>query len=220
MLEEAQTGLARKRYVTSKEDWEKCAAMQTKHFKKMMGELEQRTELVHKRIRKTTAELEQEIKLADKRIKKLGAKLEEMSHAIKQATAPAEVVNPGTLSDALEEVWEEERPNARAQMICVDKHPTAPAEGVHERKGDTADPRPWSPGTHTCDLLCPRCGRSAEVLSKDGAAEDDTATIEFGCPVHGAEVDLIEKKCPPRDVDRGDTAPAEKREWARCVERP
>ena len=57
------------------------------------------------------------------------------------------------------------------------------------------------------DFLCRLFGRSA-VLSKYGAAENDTATIEFGCPVHGAEVDLIEEECPPRDVDRGDTAPA------------
>ena len=106
------------------------------------------------------------------------------------------------------------------QMIRVDKHPTAPAEGVHERKGDTADPRPLPPGTPTLDLRCPLCGRPAEWISNDGATEDDTATIEFGCPVHREKVDLIAKKCPPRDVDRGDTAPAEKREWARCVERP
>ena len=118
-----------------------------------------------------------------------------MSRADKHPTAPAEVVNPGTLSDALLEWWTEVRPAARAHMTRVDKHPTAPAE---------ADPRPWPPGTPALDFLCPLCGRSAEVLSKDGAAEDDTATIEFGCPVHGAEVDLIEKECSPtEEVDWG-----------------
>ena len=106
------------------------------------------------------------------------------------ATAPAEGVDKHQLSDALMEWWKEVRPTARAHMIRVDKHTTAPAE---------ADPRPWSSRKPTLDFVCPICGRSAEDLSKDGAAEDDTAAVEFGCPVHGADVDLIEVKCPPME---------------------
>ena len=46
------------------------------------------------------------------------------------ATAPAEGVDKRQLSDALMEWWKEVRPTARAKakMLRVDKHPTAPAE--------------------------------------------------------------------------------------------
>ena len=104
------------------------------------------------------------------------------------ATAPAEGVDKRQLSDALMAWWKEVRPTARAHMIRVDKHTTAPAE---------ADPRPWSSRKPTLDFVCPICGRSAEDLSEDGAEVGD-----FGCPVHGANVGLIEVEClPMEEVD-------------------
>ena len=41
------------------------------------------------------------------------------------------------------------------------------------------------------DFLCPHCGRSAEDLPSQRVQEG----FEYGCPVHGPDVDLIEVEC-------------------------
>ena len=50
---------------------------------------------------------------------------------------------------------------------------------------------PWTP---TWDFWCHHCHRSAEVLPSQRSREG----WEYGCPVHGPDVDLIEMECEPK----------------------
>ena len=48
-------------------------------------------------------------------------------------------------------------------------------------------------GQPTWDFWCPHCHRSAECLPSQRTREG----WEYGCPVHGPDVDLIEMECEP-----------------------